>query len=75
MAWQPGAPTPPKALIDAAVYETVRAFGGTVSAEHGIGSTKRKWLPYSRSDAELDLMRRIKHALDPADLLNPGKVV
>ena len=75
MAWQPGAPTPPKALIDAAVYETVREFGGTVSAEHGIGSTKRKWLPYSRSDAELDLMRRIKHALDPADLLNPGKVV
>ncbi len=75
MAWQPGTSVPPKALIDAAVYETVREFGGTVSAEHGIGSTKRKWLPYSRSEAERALMRRIKQALDPADILNPGKVV
>ena len=75
MAWEPGRAAPPKDLIDAAVYETVREYGGTVSAEHGIGSTKRKWLPYARSDAELALMRRLKHALDPADLLNPGKVV
>ena len=75
MAWQPGASVPPKAEIEAAVYETVREFGGTVSAEHGIGSSKRKWLPYARSDAERALMRRIKDALDPAGLLNPGKVV
>ena len=44
-------------------------------AEHGIGILKRAYLGHSRSPAELDVMRRIKAALDPAGILNPGKVL
>ncbi len=65
----------PMNQISGIVYETVRDFGGTVSAEHGIGLLKKPYLPYSRSAEELALMARIKAALDPAGLLNPGKVV
>ncbi|MEM1173919.1 MAG: FAD-binding oxidoreductase [Pseudomonadota bacterium] len=57
------------------VYEELAPYGGSVSAEHGIGVEKRPYLGVSRSDAELDLMRRLKKALDPSDLLNPGKVI
>lgn len=56
------------------VYEELRPFGGSISAEHGIGLEKREFLPVSRSDAEMALMRRLKAALDPDGLLNPGKV-
>jgi FAD/FMN-containing dehydrogenase len=49
--------------------------GGTVSAEHGIGTRKRRWLPASRSPEEIALMRTVKAALDPLGILNPGKVV
>lgn len=75
LAWVPGAVPQPGAALDAAVYATVRAFGGSISAEHGIGTTKKKYLAFSRSPEELDLMRRIKRALDPNDILNPGKVI
>lgn len=71
----PGASPQPKAAIEEVVYGLVREFGGTVSAEHGIGLTKKKWLGYVRSDAEIALMRRLKAALDPQNLLNPGKVI
>ena len=54
------------------VYETVDAFDGTVSAEHGVGRLKKDWLHLVRSPAELDVMRAIKVALDPHLLLNPG---
>ena len=70
----PGAATQPKQAIQETVYGTVQQFGGTVSAEHGIGLSKKRWLPYTRNPVELDLMRTIKRALDPAGLLNPGKV-
>ena len=49
--------------IDAVVYGTVRDFGGTVSAEHGIGLKKKPFLPFTRNPEELALMRRIKNAL------------
>ncbi|MAU96126.1 MAG: FAD-binding oxidoreductase [Fulvimarina sp.] len=65
----------PAAEISAFVYDTVREAGGTISAEHGIGTLKRKYLPYTRSPQELDLMRRMKLALDPKGILNPGKVL
>ncbi len=61
--------------IDTIVYEHVRQYQGSISAEHGIGSLKRDYLPYSRSPEELELMRRIKTALDPHWILNPGKVL
>ncbi|MGA7778342.1 MAG: FAD-binding oxidoreductase, partial [Paraburkholderia sp.] len=75
VACVPGMSPQPKEEIVAIVYEHVRRFGGTISAEHGIGLTKKPWLGFTRSEAELDLMRRIKQALDPEQLLNPGKVL
>lgn len=63
-----------KAEVFDIVYARVRAFGGSVSAEHGIGLLKKPYLPYSRTPVELDVMRRVKAALDPKGILNPGKV-
>ncbi len=61
-------------LVEAAVYRPLAAFQGSVSAEHGIGLEKKPWLPVSRSDAEITVMRSLKGALDPAGILNPGKI-
>ena len=61
--------------IEAAVYETLGPYRGAISAEHGIGLEKRRWLPLSRSAEEIAAMRMLKRALDPGDILNPGKVV
>ena len=69
---QPGGPD--KSEIDAIVYGRVREFGGSISAEHGIGLLKKAYLSYSRTPEEIEVMRRIKAALDPAGILNPGKI-
>lgn len=61
-------------LVEAHVYEALRAFGGAMSAEHGIGLEKKAWLPVSRSAEEIALMRSLKATLDPHGILNPGKV-
>ena len=57
------------------VHDLVGARGGSISAEHGIGQLKRRELERTKAPLELALMRRIKAALDPAGILNPGKVV
>jgi len=57
------------------VHDSVDAFKGSISAEHGIGQLKRDELPRYKSAVELALMRRIKSALDPQGLMNPGKVL
>lgn len=57
------------------VHDSAHAHGGSISAEHGVGQRKRDLLPHYKSTVELDLMRRIKRALDPHNLLNPGKVL
>jgi FAD/FMN-containing dehydrogenase len=57
------------------MFELVRAHGGSISAEHGVGLLKKDYLPYSRSPAEIELLRAVKRALDPQNLLNPGKIV
>jgi FAD/FMN-containing dehydrogenase len=57
------------------LFELVRAHGGSISAEHGIGLLKKPWLSWSRSESELAIMRAVKGALDPRCTLNPGKVL
>lgn len=61
--------------VEEVVYGLVREFGGTISAEHGIGTIKKRWLGLVRSEAEIASMRTLKRALDPDNILNPGKVI
>ncbi|MCJ0763991.1 FAD-binding oxidoreductase [Variovorax terrae] len=61
--------------VNTLVYDQVRAFNGSISAEHGIGSLKLDKLPAYKSPVALQLMRAIKQALDPQNLMNPGRVV
>jgi len=61
--------------IDEAVLRLAASLGGTVSAEHGVGVAKARWLALARSDADLAAMRAVKAALDPAGILNPGVVL
>jgi len=57
------------------VHDTVYRFGGSMSAEHGIGVMKREELLRYKSAAEIEVMRTLKHALDPKNILNPGKII
>ncbi len=61
--------------ISAIVYEAVSAFGGSISAEHGVGELKRHLLPQYKSAVALKLMQAIKTAIDPLNTLNPGRVL
>jgi len=61
--------------VNAAVYDLVVSYGGSISAEHGIGLLKVDELAHYRSKVEIDTMRTIKRALDPQNLMNPGKIV
>lgn len=56
------------------MYEWTRKFKGSISAEHGIGFLKTKYLKYSKSDLEVDLMKNIKNVIDPNKILNPYKI-
>ncbi len=64
-----------EAAVNTVVYDAVGEFGGSISAEHGIGVLKRGELAARKSPVALQLMRSIKRALDPHDLLNPGRVL
>jgi FAD/FMN-containing dehydrogenase len=64
-----------EATIRRAIHDTVRDFGGSFSAEHGIGRLKVGELEMYASPVELDLMRAVKRAFDPNGILNPGKVL
>ena len=61
--------------INEVVNDAVHARGGSISAEHGLGQLKREAITRYKSALELELMRRIKDALDPLSLMNPGKVI
>ena len=67
MALEPG--------LNRLVHDTVHAFGGSISAEHGLGVLRRDESARYKSPLELNLMRRIKQALDPQGLMNPGKLL
>ena len=61
--------------LNAAVHEIVLDLGGSISAEHGIGRLKHDLLPHAKQPLELELMRKIKRAFDPNNILNPGKLL
>jgi len=61
--------------VQQCVHDIVQTFGGSISAEHGIGTMKVAALPRYKSHAELDALRAIKAAFDPKNILNPGKLV
>src|SRR5690606_12457867 len=54
--------------------QAIQEFGGSISAEHGVGILKKPYLHYSRSVGEIELMRQLKRVFDPAGILNPGKI-
>ena len=59
---------------DEIVYDPLIKYGGSVSAEHGIGTEKKAWLSHSRSDIEINLMKTLKKTIDPNNILNPGVI-
>lgn len=62
------------ATVNRWVFETVQKYNGSISAEHGVGMTKRDYLHYSRSLAEIAYMKAIKQVFDPNGIMNPGKI-
>jgi FAD/FMN-containing dehydrogenase len=68
-------PAPDDESVDDAVLRLVAQFGGSISAEHGIGRAKLRWLDLAYSPQERALRRRIKDAFDPAGVMNPGVLV
>jgi FAD/FMN-containing dehydrogenase len=61
--------------VSDAVLGLVASLGGSISAEHGIGRAKRRWLHLGRGTADIAAMRAVKQALDPVGLLSPGRVL
>jgi FAD/FMN-containing dehydrogenase len=61
--------------INRAVHDLIARYGGSISAEHGIGRLKREELARYEPPVALDVMRAIKQALDPNGIMNPGKVL
>jgi FAD/FMN-containing dehydrogenase len=61
--------------VNTLVYDSVERFEGSISAEHGVGSLKREKLEHHKSPVALAMMRSIKRGLDPANLMNPGRVI
>jgi len=66
--------TSAKELVERIVYAPLKSIYSSVSAEHGIGLSKKKWLEFSRSPQEIAVMKSIKKLLDPNNIMNPGKI-
>ena len=63
------------AKVSTWVFEIVEKYQGSVSAEHGVGMTKKPYLEYTRSAVEIDYMRAMKAVFDPKNIMNPGKII
>jgi FAD/FMN-containing dehydrogenase len=59
---------------DKLLFDVIKSYGGSVSAEHGVGLVKKPYLTYTRTQEEISLMRGIKKVFDPDGILNPGKI-
>ena len=70
LAWSAGLET---AIRE--IFSKVAALGGKISGEHGIGWVQKSYMPITHDAAELEVMRRVKRAFDPDDILNPGKIL
>jgi glycolate oxidase len=57
------------------VYRLTLSLGGMITGEHGIGATRRHYLPLALDEPQIEIMRRIRRAFDPNGILNPGKVL
>jgi FAD/FMN-containing dehydrogenase len=75
MCHVPNVTTQPKKEIEDIVYSIVRDLRGSISAEHGIGKARTAYLNYSRTESEIALMQTLKRAIDPNNILNPGRVI
>jgi len=75
MDWDGSAFKAERPAVNRIVHDIVARYGGSISAEHGLGRLRREEVVRYKPAVELDLMRRIKTALDPHDIMNPGKVV
>ena len=56
------------------LFEILQRHGGSISAEHGVGLTKKPYLHYTRDETEVSYLRAIKQAFDPNWIMNPGKI-
>ena len=61
--------------MNAAIHDIVHRFGGSISAEHGVGQLKRTEIPRFKAPLEIEMMRAVKRTFDPKGLMNPGKVI
>ena len=60
--------------VDQLLFKNLKKFGGSVSAEHGVGLSKKPFLHFTRSQSEIEIMKQIKKVFDPDLILNPGKI-
>ena len=61
-------------VVNKYVFETVKKYNGSISAEHGVGMTKKPYLDYTRSNTEIGYMKALKQVVDPNNVMNPGKL-
>ena len=60
--------------VNQILFTMIQHYAGSISAEHGVGLTKKSYLNHTRSEAEIHLMKAIKQVFDPDQIMNPGKI-
>lgn len=61
-------------VVNKYVFDTVKKYNGSISAEHGVGMTKKPYLQYTKSAEEVEYMKALKQVFDPNSIMNPGKL-